>query len=95
MIRGGRTCLLILHDSSVDSVILRLNNTRSWLRVFGALSRKSTIKYRLVSSTKRRIVDLISFTSKNKSGPSIEPQGTPAIMITLLDVPPGKATLCL
>ena len=73
----------------MDSVVLRLNNTsylsahqdifvKSWLRVFGALPSDSKMIYRLVSSAKRRIVDLISFTMsfiliRNKSGPNIEP----------------------
>ena len=54
----------------------------------------------LVSSAKKRIVDLILFTMsfkamKNKGGPNIEPLGTPATMLTQLDAPSCKTILCL
>ena len=111
MIRGGWTGLLTLRENGIDSVFLALNKTshlsahedffdRSWLRVFDALSGESTIIYRLVSSPKSRIVDWMSFTMsfismRNKSGPNIEPWGTPAVMLTQSDAPSGKTTLCL
>ena len=31
----------------------------------------------------------------NKSGPKIGPWGTPAFMLTQVEDPPGKTTLCL
>ena len=50
-----------------------MNSDKEGLSNYHFVKQKSTIKYRLVSSVKRCIVDLISFKMRNKSGPNIEP----------------------
>ena len=60
--------------------------------VCDASSGESTIIYRLVSTAKRRIIELISFKIslikiRNKSGPKIESWGTSAFMLPQVEDP--------
>ena len=59
----------------------------------------STIIYKLVSSANNLMWEIISETisfinTKNSSGQSIEPCGTPACMTVQFDCAPGMTTRC-
>ena len=74
--------------------------SRSMFKSSAAISGFSTIINKLVSSAKSRIFEPMSVTislikSRNRSGPKIDPCGTPARMKFHADSTPGRTTLCL
>ena len=106
---GGWYGLLSFLENSIGSDFAGLNVTnhcwaqrlifsRSELSVSAAWIASSTMIYRLVSSAKSLMEELISSTisfiyKRNNRGPRTEPWGTPAFIGVHAEEPPGSTTL--
>jgi hypothetical protein len=73
--------------------------SRSKLSVAAAVAGLSTIIYKFVSSAKSLIYEFMSRTipfkyMRKRSGPNIDPCGTPAVIEAICDEPLGRTTFC-
>jgi hypothetical protein len=108
IVRDGCEGLLRFLEIISDSDLIGLNLTNhlfaqeeilsiSIWSVFADRYGSLTITYKLVSSAKRLIDEAISVTMsliyiRKRSGPRMEPWGTPALTVDESDLAPGKIT---